>query len=125
LPYSTIEPMKEKLKARFQSESMESENTWMGRIQQSLNQVPVEVKARLGTSEITAREVLALKVGDVIQLRERAGSPLNVYVEEVLKFRGLGGTSRNAKAIKITEILQNKKKEEDQWQMKTNQKSKE
>jgi flagellar motor switch protein FliM len=121
LPYSTIEPLKEKLKARFQSESMESENTWMGRVEEGLKSVPVDLRVRLGTSQITAKDVLALKPGDVIQLRERAGSSLNIYVEDVLKFKGVGGSSRNAKAVKISEILFSKK-EEEKWLNKINQK---
>jgi len=109
LPYSTIEPLKEKLKARFQTESMDSENTSAGRLQDGLKSIPLEMCVRLGTAEITARQVLKLKVGDIIQLRERSGSSLNVYVEEVLKYRGVGGSLRNSKAVKISEIVAGKK----------------
>jgi len=105
LPYSTLEPMKEKLKARYQSESMETENTWIDRIKENLSQVPVEVCVRLGTAGITGRQVLQLNTGDIIQLRERADNPLDVFVEDVLKMRGRAGSSRNSKAIQITEVL--------------------
>jgi flagellar motor switch protein FliM len=116
LPYSTIEPLKEKLKARFQSESMDTENTWIGRIEEGLRAIPVQMCVRLGTTELTAREVLQLKVGDIIQLRERSGTPLNVYVEDVLKFRGVGGSLRSSKALKITEIISQRKKDNTPWQ---------
>ncbi|HBF33647.1 TPA: flagellar motor switch protein FliM [Candidatus Sumerlaeota bacterium] len=105
LPYSTIEPLKEKLRARFQSESMDTENTWAGRIKESLRQVPIDLRVRLGTSEITAREVMNLKVGDILPLKERNGTALNVYLEDVLKFRAVGGVTRGSKSIQITDIL--------------------
>lgn len=121
LPYSTIEPLKEKLKARFQSESMDAENTWVGRIEESLKSVPVGLSVRLGTAEITGRDALRLKSGDIIQLREHSNSPLNIYVEDVLKFRGLAGSAKGNKAVKICEISK-RKKENTLWQTKTSPK---
>jgi flagellar motor switch protein FliM len=114
LPYSTLEPLMDKLKARYQSESMTSDNTWMGRIKETLNEVPLEVIAQLGTSQITGRQVLALKPGDIIQLRERCDDPLNVYIEGVLKLKGKAGSYRSSKAIQITEVLPCKMMREDE-----------
>lgn len=105
LPYSTIEPLKEKLKARFQSESMESENSWMGRIEESLNSIPVEMRAQLGTASITAREILQLREGDVIQLNERTGSKIGIFISDILKMYGVGGSLRGNKAIKVTDFV--------------------
>ncbi|NQU44801.1 flagellar motor switch protein FliM [bacterium] len=105
LPYSSIEPLKDKLKARFQSESMESENTWVGRIEQCLQTVPVELRVRLGSTSVTARDILNLKVGDILQLRERSGTAMDVYVEDVLKMQGMPGASRGNKAVKVERIL--------------------
>lgn len=105
LPYSTLEPMKEKLKARYQSESLSGENTWAGRISENLSSVDVELRVRLGTATITGRQVLALNPGDIIQLNERSDSPLDVFVENVLKMRGRAGVSRNSKAIQVTEFI--------------------
>lgn len=113
LPYSTIEPLKEKLRARFQSESMETENTWGPRIRESLQRIPVELAVRLGTTSITTREVLSLKKGDIIQLDERSGTPLDIFVEDVLKMRGVGGSARGSKAVQVVEFLKPEKKIEE------------
>lgn len=109
LPYSTLEPMKEKLKARYQSESMEGENTWLGRITNSLRDVNLSIGVRLGTAQVTGRELLALRVGDIIQLRERTDEPLDISVEGVRKFRGVAGSSRGNKAVRVTEIVRRRK----------------
>lgn len=106
LPYSTLEPMKDKLKARYQSESMESENTWVDRISDGLNAVPLEIRVQLGTAHATGREILSYKPGDVIQLREHSNTPLNIYIEGVLKMRGVPGSTQGAKAIHISQIME-------------------
>ncbi len=105
LPYSTLEPMKEKLKARYQSESMDSENTWVPRISESLKGIPIEMRVRLGTTSITGRQVLDLQAGDIIQLNERTDTPLDVFIENVLKMHGRAGAQRSAKAVQITEFI--------------------
>ena len=109
LPYASLEPIKEKLKAPYQSESMENMNVWLGQITAHLKSVPVTVNARLGTAEITGREILELKVGDIIQLNERCTRPADVFVEDIMKMRGFVGSSRGSKAIKISQLLQSRK----------------
>lgn len=105
LPHSTLEPLMDKLKARYQSESMEGENTWLGRITESMQSISVEMSVRLGTTEITGRQVLALAPGDVIQLNESANDDLDIYIEDVLKMRGHVGSAKNYKAVQLSEFL--------------------
>jgi flagellar motor switch protein FliM len=106
LPHSTIEPLKEKLKASYQSENLSSENTWRDRVETCLKRMPVEFKVRLGTAKVTGRQVLQFAPGDVIPLNERSDRPLNVYVEQVLKMRGRAGSSRGNRAICVTDFIQ-------------------
>lgn len=115
LPYSTLEPMKEKLKARYQSESMEGENTWAGRISTILQAVDVEMCVHLGTTTITGRQILALKPGDIIQLNERSDRPLDIFIGSLLKMRGKPGRSRSYKAIQITDIINRQQKDSTSW----------
>ena len=105
LPYGTLEPVMDRLKARYQSESMGADNTWRGRIEETLSIVPVEITAQLGTAQITGRQVLALRAGDIIQLNERCDEPLDLFIENVLKLRGRAGTSRRQKAVQVTELF--------------------
>jgi flagellar motor switch protein FliM len=110
LPNSTLEPMKEKLKARFQTERAGGENIWENRLSDTLRNVPVEVRANLGSTEMTARRLLELKAGDVIQLDESVRTPLEVAVENVVKFRGLAGSANGCNAVKVTEVVGEERK---------------
>jgi flagellar motor switch protein FliM len=105
LPYATIEPMKDKLKASYQSESFGNENSWRDRIKRCLLQVPIDVKVHLGTANVTGRQILQFRPGDIVQLDERTDTPLNVFIEGILKYRGIGGNTDNCRAIQILEIL--------------------
>ena len=53
LPYATIEPIRAKLYAAFQSERLEVDHAWIMRFKDRLLEVPVEMKVTLGETQIT------------------------------------------------------------------------
>lgn len=105
IPYATLEPIKEKLKQSYQGESPENVNAWQDQIAAHLNNVEVDMAVRLGTAEITGRQILDLKVGDIIQLNERCSQPVDVYVADILKLKGLVGSAYGNKAIRVTQLI--------------------
>jgi flagellar motor switch protein FliM len=109
LPYSSLDPIKDKLKTPYQSEALENMHAWANQIKNHLGEVPLEVAVRLGTAEITGRDVLSYKVGDIIPLRERSTEPVDIFVEDVLKLRGFVGSSRGCKAVKICQRVSPRK----------------
>ncbi|TFH64924.1 MAG: flagellar motor switch protein FliM [Candidatus Zixiibacteriota bacterium] len=52
----------------------------------NLQEVNAEITAQLGTAQITIRDFVNLKVGDVIQLDQRVSQPLEIYVRDVKKY---------------------------------------
>ncbi len=52
----------------------------------NLQEVCADVTAQLGSAQITIRDFVNLKVGDVIQLDQRVSQPLDVYVRGVKKY---------------------------------------
>jgi len=105
IPYSNIEPIRSKLHAGFQTERLEVDTTWITRLKRLITTLYVNAEVELGSTEITVREVLRLKKGDVINLGKDVAEPLIVYVEKVPKFKGYAGIYRNNKAVKITEKI--------------------
>ncbi len=106
LPYSMIEPIISKLKANFQSEQMEVDQVWVNRLRGELMQTEVELVAELGQVQITPKDILGLKVGDVMMLGKDVSDPLHISIEGTTKFRGYSGVSRGMKAVQITQVLQ-------------------
>ncbi len=106
LPYAAIEPVIPKLKAQFQSEKIEVDQVWVRRLRTELLTTQVELITELGSTEITAQELMKFKVGDTIMLGNDVTDPLIMKVEQNPKFKGFPGVSRGNKAMQITEVIE-------------------
>ena len=101
LPYSTIEPIRSKLNANYQSERLEVDHAWVGRLKDRLLETPIDLKVGLGTSQITSNQLLRLKVGDVIALDTDIEQLLPCSISGVTKYWGLPGIVKANKAFQI------------------------
>jgi len=106
IPYNALEPILPKLKAQFQSEEMEVDRIWLNRLKAELIDTEVEVVAELGTTILTAGELINMKLGDTLFLGKDVTDPLKLKIEGITKFKGFPGTSKGNKAVKIEEIIQ-------------------
>ena len=109
LPYAAIEPILPKLKAQFQSEQMEIDQVWVRQLREELMQTEVELIVDLGATKITPRELLKMKVGSTLVLRNDVSDPLQMRIEGVPKFKVFPGVSRGNKAVQVTQILERQK----------------
>lgn len=101
LPYSTIEPIRSKLHAGFQSDQLEVDHEWINRFIEQLREATVEVSVELGRATILSSDLLNLKPGDVILLDQNVAKPLTARVEGVPKFSGFPGKIKGTKAFQI------------------------
>lgn len=101
LPYATIEPIRSKLHASFQTERLEVDHVWMGRLKERLLETPVELKVNLGEAKLTGNQLVRLKVGDVILLDTDTDELLAVTMAGVTKFWGACGTVKGNMALQI------------------------
>lgn len=101
LPYATIEPIRGKLYASFQSERLEVDHAWLARFKERLLDTPVEIIIRLGQSQITGRQLLGLKPGDILLMDTDVDDFLAAEVEGVRKFYGVPGIVKGNKAFQV------------------------
>ncbi len=104
LPYSTIEPIRSKLNANYQSERLEVDHAWVGRLKDRLMETPVELRVGLGESQITSNQLLRLKPGDIITLDTDVDQLLPCTVAGVGKYWGLPGTIKANKAFQVVRM---------------------
>lgn len=114
IPYSTLEPIRSKLNAAFQSERLELDHGWMKRIFRQLEEVEVEASVELGSTDITVQNLLDLQVGDIIRLDQDCDSELIIRIEGVPKFMGLPRVIRQKKAMEITSQIMPPEEDEDE-----------
>jgi flagellar motor switch protein FliM len=106
IPYSSIKPIKEKLKNKFRSEKMNVDPRWKRYIMQKLQETTVELSCTMGMAKINGSELLSMKVDDVIMLDQKSGNSVIVNVENIPKFRGYPGACNKKKAVKIIDRLE-------------------
>lgn len=107
IPYSTIEPIKNKLNASFQTESDRVDKEWAAKLEEHLRNAEANVLVNLGTASITVGDLVNLNVGDVIPLSQDADGELEILVEGVPKFKCFFGMSRGNRAVQISQYVEN------------------
>ncbi len=105
IPYSTIEPIKQKLNATFQAETDSKDKLWTKTLSEHLQDVPTEVVVNLGSTEITVGDLVNLNVGDIVPLGQDADGELSILFEGVPKFKCLFGVSRGNRAVQVTRSI--------------------
>jgi flagellar motor switch protein FliM len=103
IPYSTIEPIKQKLQSGFQVESDQTDKKlWTAIIKDQLLATEVNIRVDLGETEITVEDLMRLKVGDVIPLGQDSSGEFDIKVEGVEKFKGYYGIHHGTVAMQVT-----------------------
>ncbi|MBK9040354.1 MAG: flagellar motor switch protein FliM [Bdellovibrionales bacterium] len=103
IPYSTIEPIKQKLSTGFQVESDQTDkNIWAKTFTEQMMGTKIEIKVNLGESSITLNDLMGLKTGDVLLLNQDATGELDVQVENVKKFKAFYGIHHGTLAVQVT-----------------------
>lgn len=101
LPYATIEPIRSKLYAAFQTERLEIDHAWISRFRDRLMETPVDVGVTFGTTQLTGRQLLDLKVGDILLLDQDEDDLLTARIQGILKFLGQPGFVKGNKAFRV------------------------
>lgn len=107
IPYNSIERLSGKL----------SDNSWVSygrhkptpetlqRIGRNLSSSLVELRVRLAGTRITTKDLIGLRVGDVITTEKDVHSPLVACVEGVPKFHASPGAFKGRKAVRVDQVL--------------------
>ena len=104
IPYLTIEPIISKLSSQFWFSSVRRSSTtqYLGTLKEKLSDVDMDVVAEIGTINMPIRDVLALRVGDVLRLSTvRVGDPLSLSVGNKKKFYCQPGVVGKKMAVQI------------------------
>jgi len=103
IPYSTFEPVKDKLKQKFSGEKQEIDEKWRAFMEEKIRKLKIDFNVVLGTLKIKTRELLDMQVGDVMILDQKTKDPMIANVQGITKFKGYPGSYSNNKAIRISE----------------------
>lgn len=99
MPYAMLEPIRELLDAGIQSDRSEVDERWSRALRAELEEAVVTVDSTLVRTELSLREVLELRAGDVIPV-DLPGE-VGVRVEGVPVYRAEFGVSNGLNALKL------------------------
>ncbi|MGD0197039.1 MAG: FliM/FliN family flagellar motor switch protein [Solirubrobacteraceae bacterium] len=100
LPHAAVKQASATFLAREAAARVEDPQA-AGAMRRALGAVAIELRARVASREITAADLLAVKVGDVVSLG--AAGPVTLYADEVAVHRGRPGRDGGKRAIQIGE----------------------
>jgi flagellar motor switch protein FliM len=102
LPYTTLEPVKQKLTTTIGHDEQKTCYSWMNSLKEYLPQIEANITVELGEKNVTVRDLLTMRIGDVMVLDQFIGDELLVCVEGVPKFMGYPGHYKGNNALTIT-----------------------
>ncbi len=108
IPYLTIEPIISKLNAQFMYSSIRAGTTTenLNILKDRLSTIPISIVAEIGKMDLTVRDVLSLRKGDVVRLQNVSiGDPMTVRIGNREKFMCRPGMSGNKIAVQIIQVL--------------------
>lgn len=118
IPYLTIEPIISKLSSQFWFSSVRRNSTtqYLGTLKEKLSDVDMDVVAEIGQINLPIRDVLSLRVGDVVRLSTvRTNDPFTLSVGDKKKFYcqpGIVGKKMAVQVIKKIDETENEDFEE-------------
>jgi flagellar motor switch protein FliM len=110
-PVISLEPILPKLASRdlMLNENTSNKKSRNTELQVLLGGAKVDIQAMLGNTELTLREILELKCGDIVKLSTSADDIVSLSVDDKERFYGKIGLNRFRKSVQITEIIKTEK----------------
>ncbi len=102
-PYSMIEPIRDVLDAGMQSDRSDVDERWLVALRDEIREAKVEISSVLTETNISLRDLLKMKAGDVIPVE--IPETVMLRAEDIPVFRGRFGVSEGYSAIKIVESI--------------------
>jgi flagellar motor switch protein FliM len=115
IPYLTIEPIISKLSAQYWYSSVRRGTTTenLNILRERLATIAVSMIAEIGRMDLTVRDVLSLRKGDVIRLPNvRTNDPMSLNIGDRRKFLCKPGQIGNKLAVQIIKKLEDIEQEE-------------
>jgi len=106
IPYLSIEKILDKLVVQYSFENNDENMMAESRIkiEEGIHKVDIEIKAELGSTNLTVDDFLKLTKGDVIKLDNRSSSPIKVYVGDEECYYGKPGIVGKNMGVMILDI---------------------
>lgn len=101
IPYTSIAPIVTRLPQGAHDGVDRMDTSAGARVHAAIGEAEIELRAEVGSIELTAEDVLTLGVGDVIRLGAGSGHGVTMYAGDVPVHRGKPGSSATRRAVQV------------------------
>ena len=102
-PYSMLEPIRETLYSSMQSDHITQDKRWTSTMTRQLKSAQVTLTCQLGTATVKLRDIVNMRVGDVIPIQ--VPPVLQAEVDGVTVFEGQHGVQNGQYAIRVERVI--------------------
>ncbi|GAA0178103.1 flagellar motor switch protein FliM [Clostridium sediminicola] len=108
IPYEALESITDKLEVDKKNLKLaeDDKNRYIEDMNDTIESVKVNLQVNLGDVSMTVKDFLQLETGDVIQLNKHINTPIDMYVEEKLKYKVISGKQNGNMAVKVVDICE-------------------
>lgn len=109
IPHVVLEPIVSKLSIHYWMQApvdRQGDETELRDLSASIQKASIDLKAILGETSIHVEELFNLREGDVLMLNQQIDRPLDVRVDNQVKFKAQPGKQKNKLAIQIMEEIE-------------------
>ena len=107
VPYYTIEPVVKKMQSRRQKDSAAAPEAKIPTWSATYGKISLPVRAEWQTLELSLREVISLRLGDVIEMPHAIFNDTRILLNGTPKFVGTVGLDTDKVAVQLTRKLPN------------------
>ncbi|MBN4066680.1 flagellar motor switch protein FliM [Simkania negevensis] len=101
-PYVSLDPIANKLGTKqWSTYTLQQSEDVKHAVMNTFKQVVVDLRASLGSTEISFRDLLSLQPGDIINLHHKTKDPINLTIAGTEKFKTTPGLLGKFKAVSI------------------------
>jgi flagellar motor switch protein FliM len=103
MPYSMLEPIRDKLEEGMQNLQGESDNRWSRTLKEEAKNIDIGLSVNLTELQMSMDDLMKMEKGDIIPIE--MPKYVTIKAEDIAIVHGQLGESNNKKAVKIEKIL--------------------
>ena len=104
IPYLMLEPIKDQFSSKY-LQNKDQEHNWCDQLKKLLQDMPVTIIAELGLTTRSVRDLLDLRIDDVLQLNTGPEDLITLTAGNVPKFLGFPGIIKGNRAVEVAALL--------------------
>ena len=101
LPYSSIQPIRERLSGGYRNEDTGTDKLWVAGLREQLKDTRLEFSVDLGHTYLSVQDYMSMKIGDILVLENNIRDRLLAKVVGIPKFTGYAGRSKKRKVFRV------------------------